>query len=201
AVRSSESRFVDQLISILHVCQTAEDEGALLKQVCTRVRPHIHAASVAVIATRHGRRSALAGDGAHLDPEVAVRAATAEIVIAPHRRDDCIEAAAPIVYGGVVLGALCARWTLGSTDDTAAAASILAAAAAAAAPIVAGALAKAEPAHATGVTELIGATPAMVELRRSVERAAGAPFAVLIDGESGSGKELVARAIHRGSSR
>ena len=28
-------------------------------------------------------------------------------------------------------------------------------------------------------------------------RAAGAPFNVVIEGESGSGKELVARAIHR----
>ena len=193
--------FVDQLISILHVCQTAEEEGALLKQLCARVRPHIHAASVAVIAIGHGRPSVLGCDGAHLDPEVAVRAATAEIVIGPHRRDDCVEAAAPIVYGGVALGALCARWTLGSTDDTSAASSILAATAAAAAPIVAGALAKAEPAHAAGMSGLIGSTAAMVELRRSVERAAAAPFAVLIDGESGAGKELVARAIHRGSSR
>ena len=41
----------------------------------------------------------------------------------------------------------------------------------------------------------------MAELRRAVERAAAAPFAVLIEGESGSGKELVARAIHRGSAR
>jgi transcriptional regulator with PAS, ATPase and Fis domain len=41
----------------------------------------------------------------------------------------------------------------------------------------------------------------MVEVRRSVERAAAAPFAVLIEGESGSGKELVARAIHRGGTR
>jgi transcriptional regulator with PAS, ATPase and Fis domain len=37
----------------------------------------------------------------------------------------------------------------------------------------------------------------MTELRHAIERAAAAPFAVLIDGESGSGKELVARAIHR----
>jgi transcriptional regulator with PAS, ATPase and Fis domain len=41
----------------------------------------------------------------------------------------------------------------------------------------------------------------MAALRQSVARAAAAPFAVLIDGESGSGKELVARAIHRGGGR
>jgi transcriptional regulator with GAF, ATPase, and Fis domain len=37
----------------------------------------------------------------------------------------------------------------------------------------------------------------MMELRRAVERAAPAPFAVLVEGESGAGKELVARAVHR----
>ena len=41
----------------------------------------------------------------------------------------------------------------------------------------------------------------MAEVRRAVERAGAAPFAVLIEGESGSGKELVARALHRRSSR
>jgi len=44
---------------------------------------------------------------------------------------------------------------------------------------------------------LLGVTAPMSELRRAIERAAPAPFAVLIEGESGSGKELVARAIHR----
>jgi transcriptional regulator with PAS, ATPase and Fis domain len=52
-----------------------------------------------------------------------------------------------------------------------------------------------------GAGELLGGTPAMAALRLSVARAAAAPFGVLIDGESGSGKELVARAIHRGSAR
>ena len=51
------------------------------------------------------------------------------------------------------------------------------------------------------ISDLLGVTPAMAELRRAVERAAAAPFAVLIEGESGSGKELVARAIHRGGPR
>jgi transcriptional regulator with GAF, ATPase, and Fis domain len=189
------------LIAILHVCQTADDDGTLLNEVCARVRPHLHAAAIAVVATNHGRPRVLASDGARLDVDVAVRASAAGVVVSPHRRDAGVEAAAPVVYGGAALGALCARWTLGSTYDTSAAASILAAAAAAAAPIVAAAIAKAEqPASRDGV-ELIGASAPMVELRRSVERAAAAPFAVLIDGESGSGKELVARAIHGGSVR
>jgi DNA-binding NtrC family response regulator len=51
-----------------------------------------------------------------------------------------------------------------------------------------------------GVTllpEIVGGSAVLEELRRSVVRAAAAPFAVLIEGESGAGKELVARAIHR----
>jgi len=45
--------------------------------------------------------------------------------------------------------------------------------------------------------ELLGVSGAMVALRAAVRRAAAAPFAVLIEGESGVGKELVARALHR----
>jgi transcriptional regulator with GAF, ATPase, and Fis domain len=41
----------------------------------------------------------------------------------------------------------------------------------------------------------------MEDVRRSVERAAAAPFPILIEGESGAGKELVARALHRRSTR
>ena len=47
------------------------------------------------------------------------------------------------------------------------------------------------------MAELMGASAAMAEVRLAVERAAGAPFAVLVEGESGAGKELVARALHR----
>src|SRR5207237_5970403 len=48
---------------------------------------------------------------------------------------------------------------------------------------------------------LIGITPLMRDLRTHVDRAGSAPFPVLVEGESGSGKELVARAIHRASPR
>ena len=48
---------------------------------------------------------------------------------------------------------------------------------------------------------LIGTSPSMVRLRHEIERMATTSFAVLVKGESGSGKELVARAIHQQSSR
>jgi two-component system nitrogen regulation response regulator GlnG len=43
---------------------------------------------------------------------------------------------------------------------------------------------------------LIGRSPAMQEVYRTVARLVGADLTVLITGESGSGKELVARALH-----
>ena len=50
-------------------------------------------------------------------------------------------------------------------------------------------------------SELVGESAAMRELRTMIERAAPTPATVLITGESGVGKELVARAVHAGSSR
>ncbi|WP_058836193.1 nitrogen regulation protein NR(I) [Luteimonas abyssi] len=48
---------------------------------------------------------------------------------------------------------------------------------------------------------LIGETPPMRELFRAIGRLAQAPLNVLVTGETGTGKELVARALHRESPR
>lgn len=62
-----------------------------------------------------------------------------------------------------------------------------------------------EPAPAaaeeTPADTLIGDTPAMLNLFRAIGRLAQAPLSVLITGETGTGKELVARALHRESPR
>jgi len=50
-------------------------------------------------------------------------------------------------------------------------------------------------------TSIIGRTPKMLEVYRAVARVAPADVSVLILGASGTGKELVARAIHDHSSR
>lgn len=48
---------------------------------------------------------------------------------------------------------------------------------------------------------LIGSSDAMCELRQRIERVAATDFTVLLEGESGVGKELVARQIHELSRR
>ncbi|MGE5188973.1 MAG: sigma-54-dependent transcriptional regulator [Gemmatimonadota bacterium] len=48
---------------------------------------------------------------------------------------------------------------------------------------------------------MVGRSPAWLDLRKLIEKAAASPFSVLITGETGTGKELVARAIHRISAR
>ncbi|HEX9182947.1 MAG TPA: sigma-54 dependent transcriptional regulator [Burkholderiales bacterium] len=55
-----------------------------------------------------------------------------------------------------------------------------------------------QPSEAEG---LLGESPALEQLRTQIAQSADSPFPVLIEGESGSGKEQVARALHRLSQR
>ncbi|MBN6101946.1 nitrogen regulation protein NR(I) [Xanthomonas sp. CFBP 8703] len=57
------------------------------------------------------------------------------------------------------------------------------------------------PMSSQGSAELIGDTPAMRALFRAIGRLAQAPLSVLINGETGTGKELVAHALHTESPR
>ena len=61
--------------------------------------------------------------------------------------------------------------------------------------------APAEPAPAAAGAELLGVSPAIEGVRASIARLARSMAPVAITGESGSGKELAARLIHRSSNR
>ncbi len=58
-----------------------------------------------------------------------------------------------------------------------------------------------EPDLRTGYHGIIGTAPAMQELYSLLDRIAPSDATVLVQGENGTGKELVARAIHVGSER
>jgi DNA-binding NtrC family response regulator len=70
---------------------------------------------------------------------------------------------------------------------------------------------RADKSHATGdqeaeeeelpESEMIGSSPAMVEIYKTVSLVAPTEATVIIEGETGTGKELVARMIHRHSRR
>jgi transcriptional regulator with GAF, ATPase, and Fis domain len=52
-----------------------------------------------------------------------------------------------------------------------------------------------------GSSEIVGSSPAIRELREKIARVAPINVTVLITGETGTGKELVARALHRSGNR
>jgi two-component system response regulator HydG len=55
--------------------------------------------------------------------------------------------------------------------------------------------------HTPAADDIIGGSTAVIHLRQQILKAAPQPFTVLVQGESGSGKELVALALHRNSRR
>ena len=56
-------------------------------------------------------------------------------------------------------------------------------------------------AHRAGRTTMVGQSPAIVDVYKMIARVAPSPATVLLVGQTGTGKEVVARAIHAASPR
>ena len=184
----------------LDLAQRARDDGEAVGQVaaaaCTRL-----GAAACVVATVDGRIVSAAGK-----PWREGSLALAQVLAGGQRvlfdpRHQPPEAAEPVRCGGDLIGALACRWIAGSTAIPALVSDFLHAAAMAAATHLR-ALVEISPAPPPAVWgDLLGESAAAAALRDAIHRAARAPFPVLVEGESGSGKELVARAIHKLSPR
>ena len=191
----------DAALDILNLCQAGDDDAVVLAEICRRVRARLRAVGI-VMFVRDGRLLVpIAADGHSIEPAIAERAVDARQAIPPCQYNERIEGGVPIRYAGETLGALAARWTIAAPPDTARSEMVLTMTATAAATAVSAAIARRRAASATGLAEILGVSSAIADIRAAVERAAAAPFTVLVEGESGSGKELVARALHRRSVR
>jgi two-component system, NtrC family, response regulator HydG len=163
------------------------------------VRSRVGAASVSCLMADEAAPAVVASDGVgHSISAVAARAIDSGLVIPPSSTSSGLEAAVPIRSAGAVIGALGCRWAADVTPDWSQAGVVLAAAATAAAPCLRQLLdRRSAPAIEPAPGDILGVSEAVRTLRVEIARAASAPFNVVIEGESGSGKELVARAIHR----
>jgi len=155
--------------------------------------PRVNRAELFVV--RAGAACLVAGAGHGTGTTIGDRIASLGAEVGPVPGDDGDECGAPLRDAGALVGVLVLRCASG--DATAFGerltylAGVLGPWVAPFDPVEGGA----DPASL--MPEIIGVSRQMTELRISVLRAASAPFAVLIEGESGVGKELVARALHR----
>lgn len=165
--------------ALLDEVNNAEDDAAALKRGCRWVRTHTGTARVVVLAADTGTALIADPDGAHPgddDVRVPVRQGGVTIawVMAARRARDVEELAGCVK----ALASVCAPAVRARID-----------------------VARATQSGDVLAQDLLGHSPAMVALRAAVARAAPTTFPVLIEGESGVGKELVARALHRLSAR
>ena len=191
---------VADLEHLLAVCQAAPDDRAALIRVSEHLRTRLRAATVIVIGPEP-ERPVLAACGRtwHGDPSTAWRAvATGQPVRADPRAEPC-HAAEPLRYGGEIIGSIAARWIAGSALDPVRAGALLRIGGLAIAPNLRAVLDRSLPGAVAlqPHEDIVGESAPVRSMREAIARAARAPFPVLIEGESGSGKELVARAIHR----
>ena len=178
---------ITDIVSILQCCQTADEEARVLVGLCTRLRGRLQASGLAFFVEEAGLFTAIAADGVRIEPNLAPRLAALDQPIAPHVVAGRFEAGAPVRYGGRRLGVLLARWPLGTSCESKDVVVLLATAATAAGPAVAGLLAR-RTSSGPRTSDLIGISSSIVDVRSAIERAATAPFSVLVEGESGTRK-------------
>jgi transcriptional regulator with GAF, ATPase, and Fis domain len=204
AERARGWEVMDDFVAVLQLCQDVEDEQVALSRIAAYLRERLQASTVGFVAQRAGEARVLARVGSEIAAvDLAMRSIDTGIAIRPVSAHGSTECACPIRHAADVIGALWCRWPAGTPVASDQAATLLGIAAAAAAPSVRVALAKLQPTghQSNPVPELVGDSVAIVAVREAIVRAAASPFPVVIEGESGSGKELAARAIHTRSGR
>lgn len=196
---STANNPVADLEALLELGHAASDDHAAIERVAADLLARLRSATVLVVSGPSEPRVVCAcGRPWNGEPQIAWRATASGASVGVDTSAQPPQAAEPLRYGGEVVGAVAARWIAGTMLDPARASSLLRVGALALAASVRAVLDRAAAGTAAPAWgDLLGESPAACALREAIARAARAPFPVLVQGESGSGKELVARAVHR----
>ena len=191
----------EHMAALLSTCHEGENDEAALTAAAARTRRVLRAKAVAVYL--RGRPLPLAGDGDgwNAASAVAARCTQAMQTAGPESADGMICLATSARGTDGAIGSVLAVWPAGAALEPRRARLLLEAAALVIAPVLRGWSAVFEATPGGDMPEIVGVSPAIGAVRDAIRRVAQVPFAVLIEGESGVGKELVARAIHRLSAR
>jgi DNA-binding NtrC family response regulator len=193
---------VDELLELLSICHDESEQTPALERVCRLIKCRLDASSVCLSGEGEVGRLVRVGHRRGPSRALADQAMATGRLVPALRVCDGLEAAAPVRYGGSTIAALSCRWPIDSQVDPGRVEALLSTAAAACAPRVRAVIdVESSPAPAADDLGLAGVSRAIDLVRVAVRRAAAAPFPVLVEGESGSGKELVARAVHHASAR
>jgi two-component system response regulator AtoC len=179
-----------------------DDDGDAVRKVLAFASGSLQTSRIDLYSSDAGPDTRVVSIGSGLPTALGSRVLDAGIAI-----DGCTggaggELGVPVRVGSRLVAAVVARWPIDRVPPSQARELLELTAAVAAPRIDAMRAAAREVASASmAIPELVGSSAAISDVRRSVTRAATAPFSVLIEGESGSGKELVARALHHLSAR
>ncbi len=183
--------------ALVRMAQEEEDESGAIARLLETAGRRLNATRIDVWSSDAGPASIVQSVGTGLASTIGGRVIDAGLRIGPDGVEGPPQAGLPVRLGSRLVAAIVARWPADRVPPPGSA-DLLELVAAVAAPRLDTLVqrARTEAEAATLIPELVGVSRAIADVRHAVARAAAAPFCVLVEGESGVGKELIARAVH-----
>jgi transcriptional regulator with AAA-type ATPase domain len=190
------------IAALVAAAHEEEDDADAVRRMLDVVSTSMDCSRIDLWSADAGPSTAIVSVGSGLATMLGGRVLESGLALGPEAHDGGPEVGVPVRRARRLIAAIVGRWPADRTPPSGAR-EVFELAALISGPRVDAMLsiARESSRSATAIPELIGASAAADEVRSVIARAAAAPFSVLIEGESGVGKELVARAVHQLSPR